>query len=452
MSLLEIARTVLGSIQLGEEIGNKLFVGEHADDIARASELYHTISEKTENKDDVLREVITLLAPVSESDKAYIWANACIQKAQCFYDLEDFEQAKRWCAEVLKINIDKFTVGKDAIRDFKEAAILLLANCILFEILPMMGEYDEKDVEICQKLLCRVLRFATISPTEVDELYSFYKFNIANYCIPWLFEGIEKEFSVFLNDEKLIGKRRDELRFKIDYEHLYKDIEITTLVRVIKLSLPIDPFAESTTESKDVSQQQIKSIRELLLEIIGEQLGVCDNLDETASFKNELNCDSLGFINILLEIEKKLSLTISKSILYQHRIVVLEDDIILPDDFLVKDLIKIVINLAGAINQDEQNYLEMYKEYALDGEISDQDWEKLNQLRYCLGISKERARELEASYSQLPQLTEDEEAYLGYYRSISKGGELLGRDRKMLNLMRERLGISEERAKEIELM
>lgn len=103
----------------------------------------------------------------------------------------------------------------------------------------------------------------------------------------------------------------------------------------------------------------------------------------------------------------------------------------------------------ASLSSDEQDYLEMYKEYATAGEISALNRKMLNKYRSRLGISEERARELEESCSK-PQLTEDEQEYLEMYKEYAADGEISERDRKMLNKMRDRMGISEERSKEIE--
>lgn len=101
------------------------------------------------------------------------------------------------------------------------------------------------------------------------------------------------------------------------------------------------------------------------------------------------------------------------------------------------------------LTEDEQEYLEMYKEYASDGELSERDRKMLDKFRIRLGISEERAQELEASCSE-PELSEDEQEYLEMYKEYAVDGEISEKDRKMLNKMRDRMGISEERAKEIE--
>ena len=85
-----------------------------------------------------------------------------------------------------------------------------------------------------------------------------------------------------------------------------------------------------------------------------------------------------------------------------------------------------------------------------DGEITNGERRLLNKLRVKLGISEERANELEKSLLQ-PQLTEDEEEYLNLYREcLAEGGNISAGERRLLDRMRMKLGISEKRAKELE--
>ncbi len=104
-----------------------------------------------------------------------------------------------------------------------------------------------------------------------------------------------------------------------------------------------------------------------------------------------------------------------------------------------------------SISQVEEEYLDMLKEYATDSEISERDRKMLDKFRSRCGISAERARELVATFSK-PKLTNDEQDYFEMYKEYAADGELSERDRKMLNKMRDKIGISEERAKEIESM
>lgn len=101
------------------------------------------------------------------------------------------------------------------------------------------------------------------------------------------------------------------------------------------------------------------------------------------------------------------------------------------------------------LSSEEQDYLDIYEEYATEKEITNKDRRMLDKYRVRCGITEERARELEALCNK-PKLTEDEQEYLEMYKEYASDGEITERDRKLLNKMRDRMGISEERAKEIE--
>jgi len=105
----------------------------------------------------------------------------------------------------------------------------------------------------------------------------------------------------------------------------------------------------------------------------------------------------------------------------------------------------------ASTNTNEQDYLEMFKEYVADGDISERDRKILEKLRIRLGITEEKAKELEEACLN-PQLSEDEKEYLEMCKEYAADGEISDRDRKMLNKMRDRMGISEERAKELETL
>ena len=72
----------------------------------------------------------------------------------------------------------------------------------------------------------------------------------------------------------------------------------------------------------------------------------------------------------------------------------------------------------------------------------------LDRIRLSLGISEERAQELEASLK--PQLTEDEQEYLEMYREYMEKGEITEKERRRLDKFASALDISEERRKELE--
>lgn len=96
---------------------------------------------------------------------------------------------------------------------------------------------------------------------------------------------------------------------------------------------------------------------------------------------------------------------------------------------------------------------EKYKEEVLfcledGGSISDDDRKYLERKRNKSGISPERAAEIESMCT--PQLTENEKEYIETYKDLSAGGELSDRARRLLDRERDSLGISPERAAELE--
>jgi hypothetical protein len=63
-------------------------------------------------------------------------------------------------------------------------------------------------------------------------------------------------------------------------------------------------------------------------------------------------------------------------------------------------------------------------------------------------ISEERANEIEQMC--VPSYTEEEKEYIEIYQELCADGEITERKRRMLERERQSLGISEERAKELE--
>lgn len=103
-------------------------------------------------------------------------------------------------------------------------------------------------------------------------------------------------------------------------------------------------------------------------------------------------------------------------------------------------------------SSSEQEYIEEIK-YCLeeDEEISPRERRLLEKLRIKLGITEERAKELEESLLA-PPLTDDEKEYLEEYKECAADGEITAKERRLLDKLRKMLGISEERAKELETL
>ncbi len=106
--------------------------------------------------------------------------------------------------------------------------------------------------------------------------------------------------------------------------------------------------------------------------------------------------------------------------------------------------------LLQSLTEEESEYLEELKAcLEEDSEISVKERRLLNRLRDRLSITEERAEELESSLLK-PQLTEEEQEYFEEYKACTEEGELSPKEIRLLNRLRINLGISEERAKELE--
>lgn len=111
------------------------------------------------------------------------------------------------------------------------------------------------------------------------------------------------------------------------------------------------------------------------------------------------------------------------------------------------------------LEQDTSDVLtsneEKYKEEVLfciedGGDITQEDRKYLERKRIKLGISEERAKEIENQ--ALPSLTDNEKEYIETYKEMCENGDISERVRRLLDRERESLGISKERANELEKM
>lgn len=97
---------------------------------------------------------------------------------------------------------------------------------------------------------------------------------------------------------------------------------------------------------------------------------------------------------------------------------------------------------------------EKYKEEVLfcmedGGDITQEDRKYLERKRIKWGISEERAKEIESQV--VPSLTDNEKEYIEAYKEMCKNGSNISeRVRRLLEREREYLGISKERANELE--
>lgn len=112
-----------------------------------------------------------------------------------------------------------------------------------------------------------------------------------------------------------------------------------------------------------------------------------------------------------------------------------------------------VVEIAEACDESLTPNEEKYKEEVLfcledDGEISSEERIILECKRNRFGITEERALAIEKMCA--PSLTEAEQEYVDIYKELCADGGITERKRRLLNRERESLGISEQRAKELE--
>lgn len=110
---------------------------------------------------------------------------------------------------------------------------------------------------------------------------------------------------------------------------------------------------------------------------------------------------------------------------------------------------EVAVPQASMFTSNEQKYIGEVKECLAGGEITRTGRRLLKMHRERLGISETRAAELEASVAT-PQLTDEEKEYLEAYREACEDGQLSDKERRILNRLRDMLGITEEQAREIE--
>lgn len=85
-----------------------------------------------------------------------------------------------------------------------------------------------------------------------------------------------------------------------------------------------------------------------------------------------------------------------------------------------------------------------------DGDITQEDRKYLERKRIKWGISEERAQKIESQV--VPSLTDNEKEYIETYKELCENGNISERVRRLLDREHESLGISKERANELEKM
>ena len=104
----------------------------------------------------------------------------------------------------------------------------------------------------------------------------------------------------------------------------------------------------------------------------------------------------------------------------------------------------------GTLTEEEHTYMEEVKFcYEDDGMIDEKERKYLDRIREKFGITPERAQELEQLFLQ-SRLTDNEQEYVNAMKEEMVDGVIPDSARRLLNRLRTSMDITEERAKELE--
>ena len=172
--------------------------------------------------------------------------------------------------------------------------------------------------------------------------------------------------------------------------------------------------------------------------------------------ENEKSKLKVAFKNVLIdakvEINSLMDHTFSQSETIEWEIEIEFESIEnLLENNIESEPAKNITDTSSTSNKDEEEYLEEIK-FMLedDGVIDDKERAILERFRERKGISEERAIELERILLSSGNLSEEEKEYVSEFQEILNDGEITEKERRILSRMASRLGISDERVRELE--
>ena len=105
----------------------------------------------------------------------------------------------------------------------------------------------------------------------------------------------------------------------------------------------------------------------------------------------------------------------------------------------------------STLKKEEDDYIDFFKDAFEDEGISPDERKLLDKKRDKLNISPQRADELEKiAIKSILNFTEQEEEYIDMLNDSYEDGKISDDERKLLNKRRDKLGISVDRANELE--
>lgn len=448
---------IISAIQVGMEAGKfaeGLYNGEHLEDVDRAIDMFNAI-DWDGNFEPEVREVLQCLDVVNNDDRLYVKVAAWYLRAKCYAALGDYVKARQNISRVLSVQVDTLTLNKEDIAERQRECRELQKEIKMIEH-PEPQHVETKPQGNHQNNSCKKKenKPEPKQNSEEDRQVELY------------FEYLDAIHEKAFEKAASIGRKADALDeiwyiTSPDVVECFWNIHVAPkeIIDYCNRYISVINRALSDSDSDESLNGQLYKLlfyQAQSFRIIGKNqnaLDVLSGVPESASLQypgigHYLTDEIRGALNI--EGESVIH-ECNKLRSYLSRI--LSQESVLPTSEQKNTTSPMPINKGrtSSPSEEEQEYVEMYKEYSADGKISERDRKMLDKFRSRLGISEERAHELEESCSK-PQLTEDEQEYLEMYKEYAADGEISDRDRKMLNKMRDRMGISEARAKELEKM
>lgn len=445
---------IISAIQIGMEAGKfaeGLYNGEHMEDVDRAIDMFNAI-DWDGNFEPEVREVLQCLDVVNNDDRLYVKVAAWYLRAKCYATLGDYVKARQNISRVLSAQVDTLTLNKEDIAERQRACRELQKEIKMFE------HPEPQYMETRQQgghYYNRPKKEKKPKPKQPGVIVTTKQYSRGDLLN--IIAGCDNN-PLSYSEDSIINSSPKELRLALQAN----GISISTsaiagfntyrglINYILEHTQPGKPTSKTESIKQHTTKQPSASSKSSTITPLEEKLEIlreCSG-EYSATFDTQLTPAILHFL--VPNLKDWYSITIPDTVIQRCKTF---GELA---NFLVSGTVEMgetpqkkqVVNNIK-VTSDEQEYVEMYKEYVADGEISERDRKMLDKFRSRLGISEERARELEESCSK-PQLTEDEQEYLEMFKEYAADGEISERDRKMLNKMRDRMGISEERAREIE--
>lgn len=243
-----------------------------------------------------------------------------------------------------------------------------------------------------------------------------------------------------------VNEKIDKTMDKVEDDYLVMDYEFTCPNCGHKWTKN-----EGLIGKEDLVVQCSKTIIQIVSQITGVE---ADKITPQSNLCEDLGASDVKKYRILMKLERLSGERIDKK----------ADSIVFVDDLIeavtgeslwdkedeVEAEFDVEANSLG-LTAEEIEYMEELYDVLADGEISEREHKLLDKIRAKLGISEERGKELEA-YLSKASLTTEEQEYLNEYREIVSEGEITPRDQRFLDKLKKVNGISDECAKEIESM